>query len=154
MFGRWLPGGGVDVQLHPMANAAWVGFLVTAINLMPIGQLDGGHIARAAFGEAHERWSQRFNLALPVVGIVVGTFMYLDARGAGTDLGDALTYARSGFLPWMIWALLLAVFRHRAGEYHPPVGETPLDRKRRVAAILMLVIFVMIVTPVPFRPAL
>ena len=154
VFGRWLPGGGVDVQLHPMANAAWVGFLVTAINLMPIGQLDGGHIARAAFGEAHERWSQRFNLALPVVGIVVGTFMYLDARGAGKDLGDALTYARSGFLPWMIWALLLAVFRHRAGEYHPPVGETPLDPKRRVAAILMLVIFVMIVTPVPFRPAL
>lgn len=154
VFGRWLPGGGVDVQLHPMANAAWVGFLVTAINLMPIGQLDGGHIARAAFGDAHERWSQRFNLALPVVGIVVGTFMYLDARGAGKDLGDALTYARSGFLPWMIWALLLAVFRHRAGEYHPPVGETPLDPKRRVAAILMLVIFVMIVTPVPFRPAL
>ena len=154
VFGRWLPGGAVDVQLHPMANAAWVGFLVTAINLMPIGQLDGGHIARAAFGEAHERWSQRFNLALPVVGVVVGTFMYLDARGAGKDLGDALTYARSGFLPWMIWALLLAVFRHRAGEYHPPVGETPLDPKRRVAAILMLVIFVLIVTPVPFRPAL
>jgi membrane-associated protease RseP (regulator of RpoE activity) len=154
VFGRWLPGDGIDVQLHPMANAAWVGFLVTAINLMPIGQLDGGHIARAAFGEAHERWSQRFNLALPVVGIVVGAYMYLDARGAGKDLGDALTYARSGFLPWMIWALLLAVFRHRAGEYHPPVGETPLDPKRRAAAILMLVIFVMIVTPVPFRPAL
>lgn len=154
VFGRWLPGDGVDVQLHPMANAAWVGFLVTAINLMPIGQLDGGHIARAAFGDAHERWSQRFNLALPVVGLVVGLSMFHAARDAGKDLADALTYARSGFLPWMIWALLLAVFRHRAGEYHPPVGETPLDSKRRVAAILMLVIFVMIVTPVPFRPAL
>ena len=154
VFGRWLPGDGVDVQLHPMANAAWVGFLVTAINLMPIGQLDGGHIARAAFGDAHERWSQRFNLALPVVGVAVGTVMYLDARGSGADFAGALTYARSGFLPWMIWALLLAVFRHRAGEYHPPVGETPLEPKRRVAAILMLVIFVMIVTPVPFRPAL
>jgi membrane-associated protease RseP (regulator of RpoE activity) len=154
VFGRWLPGDGVDVQLHPMANAAWVGFLVTAINLMPIGQLDGGHIARAAFGDAHERWSQRFNLALPVVGVAVGTVMFLDARGSGADFAGALTYARSGFLPWMIWALLLAVFRHRAGEYHPPVGETPLEPKRRVAAIVMLVIFVMIVTPVPFRPAL
>lgn len=154
VFGRWLPGDGVDVQLHPMANAAWVGFLVTAINLMPIGQLDGGHIARAAFGAAHETWSQRFNLALPVVGVAVGAFMFFDARGAGKELGDALTYARSGFLPWMIWALLLAVMRHRAGEYHPPVGERPLDPKRRVAAILMLVIFVLIVTPVPFRPAL
>src|SRR5262249_48648354 len=55
--GRWLPANGVDVQLHPMAMAAWVGLLVTMINLMPIGQLDGGHVARAALGERHEAWS-------------------------------------------------------------------------------------------------
>src|SRR5437868_4863497 len=46
MFGQWLPGDNIDVNLHPMALAAWVGLLVTMINLMPIGQLDGGHIAR------------------------------------------------------------------------------------------------------------
>ncbi len=154
MFGRWLPGDGVDVQLHPMALAAWVGFLVTAINLMPIGQLDGGHIARAALGDRHETWSARFNVALPMVGLLVGGIMYETARSAGKDMWDAMMYAKDGLIPWLVWAVLLGVMRQRAGEYHPPVGDTPLDTKRRIGAILMLVIFVLIVTPVPFRAVL
>ncbi len=154
VFGRWLPGDGIDVQLHPMALAAWVGLLVTAINLMPIGQLDGGHIARAALGDKHETWSGRLNIALPLVGLAVGSVMFVAARNAGKDLGGALWYAKDGVLPWLLWAGLLGFFRQRAGEYHPPVGETPLDGKRRLGAILMLVIFVLIVTPVPFRSAL
>ncbi len=154
VFGQWLPGHGVDVQLHPMAQAAWVGLLVTAINLMPIGQLDGGHIARAALGEAHERWSERLNLALPAIGLTIGGVMFVTARSAGKDVGDAMLYAKDGVIPWLIWAVLLGVMRQRAGEYHPPVDDQPLDGKRRVAAILMLVIFVLIVTPVPFRSAL
>ncbi|MBA3462045.1 MAG: site-2 protease family protein [Deltaproteobacteria bacterium] len=154
VFGRWLPGEGVDVHLHPTALAAWVGLLVTAINLMPIGQLDGGHIARAALGDRHERWSARLNIVLPVIGLVVGGIMFLAARDAGKDVGDALYYAKDGVIPWAIWAVLLGVMRRSAGEYHPPVDETPLDGKRRVLAIVMLVIFVLIVTPVPFRSAL
>jgi membrane-associated protease RseP (regulator of RpoE activity) len=154
VFGRWLPDGGVDVQLHPMALAAWVGILVTAINLMPIGQLDGGHIARAALGDRHERWSARLNIALPAVGLGVGTVMFVMAQSAGKDVAGALWYAKDGVIPWAIWALLLGVMRQRAGEYHPPVGEAPLDGRRRLGAILMLVIFVLIVTPVPFRSPL
>jgi len=154
VFGRWLPSGGIDVQLHPMASAAWVGMLVTMINLMPIGQLDGGHIARSALGDSHERWSARLHRALPVVGVVVGGVMFTAALHAGKSVGGALNYAKDGVIPWVVWTLLLGWMRRQAGEYHPPVGETPLDPWRRRAAFGMLIVFVSIATPVPFRPVL
>lgn len=154
VFGRWLPSDGVDVQLHPMAFAGWVGLLITMINLMPIGQLDGGHVARAALGQSHEKWSGRLHVALPVVGVAVAGVMFVLARGAGRDVVGALTYAQSGALPWLVWTGLLAWMRRQAGEYHPPVGETPLDPRRRRYAVAMLIIFLLIATPVPFRPAL
>jgi membrane-associated protease RseP (regulator of RpoE activity) len=154
VFHRWLPSGGVDVQLHPMASAAWVGLLVTMINLMPIGQLDGGHIARAALGDAHETWSARLHKALPVIGIVVGSVMFVAALHAGKTVPGALNYAKDGVIPWVVWTLLLGWMRRSAGEYHPPVGETPLDPWRRRAAFAMLIVFISIATPVPFRPVL
>jgi len=154
VFGRWLPGEGVDVNLHPMAFAAWVGLLVTAINLMPIGQLDGGHVARAALGDRHERLSQRLNIALPLVGVAVGSVMLISALGAGKDLWDAVSYASYGAIPWCMWAVLLGAMRRQAGEYHPPVGDQLLDPRRRLQALAMLLIFVLIVTPVPMRPVL
>jgi membrane-associated protease RseP (regulator of RpoE activity) len=154
VFGRWLPSDGIDVQLHPMAFAGWVGLLITMINLMPIGQLDGGHVARAALGQSHEKWSGRLHAALPLVGAVVATVMYVQAQRAGRDILDALSYALWGAWPWFLWTALLGWMRRRAGEYHPPVGESPLDPQRRRYAIAMLVIFLLIATPVPFRPAL
>ncbi len=154
VFGRWLPGDGMDVQLHPMAFAGWVGLLVTMINLMPIGQLDGGHIAKAALGDSHETWSRRLHIALPVVGLGVGGVMIAQALAADRTLFEALKYSTSGVLPWMVWAILLGWMRRNAGEYHPPVGATPLDPARKRAAIAMLVIFVLIATPVPFREVL
>ncbi len=154
VFGRWLPADGVDVQLHPMALAAWVGLLVTMINLMPIGQLDGGHVARAALGDKHETWSARLHVAMPVIGIMLGIAMFLVARDAGKDIKDALYYASNGFIPWLIWTLLLGWMRHSSGEYHPAVSAAPLDRRRKILAVGMLLIFVLIATPVPFRPVL
>jgi membrane-associated protease RseP (regulator of RpoE activity) len=154
VFGRWLPSDGIDVQLHPMAFAGWVGFLITMINLMPIGQLDGGHVARAALGQAHEKWSGRLHVGLPLIGITVGGVMFLFARHAGRDVVHALMYAQSGVVPWVVWSLMLGWMRRQAGEYHPPVGDTPLDPSRQRYAIAMLVIFCLIATPVPFRPAL
>lgn len=154
VFGQWLPGGGVDVQLHPMAFAGWVGLLITMINLIPIGQLDGGHVARAAIGAAHERWSARLHAALLVIGAVMGLIMLAVALDAGRSLSGALRYAVYGVTPWWIWAVLLGVMRRQAGEYHPPVGGAPLDPARRRSAIAMLVLFVLIATPVPFRPVL
>jgi membrane-associated protease RseP (regulator of RpoE activity) len=154
VFGRWLPGGGEDVQLHPMAFAGWVGLLITMINLIPIGQLDGGHVARAALGAAHERWSATLHVTLLVIGVVMGGLMLAVALHAGEALTGALGYALYGVAPWWIWALLLGVMRRQAGEYHPPVGGAPLDPARRRRAIAMLIVFVLIATPVPFRPVL
>jgi membrane-associated protease RseP (regulator of RpoE activity) len=154
MFGRWLPGDGVDVQLHPMAFAAWVGFLITAINLLPIGQLDGGHIAKALLGERHETLSLRLNIALPILGAVQGIAMLVIAKRAGADWTDTLQYAQSGAVPWLIWGALLYWMRQRADAYHPPVGDAPLSPGRRRAAIGMLVLCVLLFIPVPFRPVL
>ena len=153
-FGRWLPGNGMDVDLHPMAFAAWVGLLVTMINLMPIGQLDGGHVARAALGERHETWSARLHVLLPMISIAIFTVMFAVALRAGRSLLDAADYAKDGAIPWLIWFLLLAWMRRNAGEYHPPVGEQPLGPGRRALALGMLLIFVLIATPVPFRDVL
>lgn len=154
MFGRWLPGDGVDVQLHPMAFAAWVGFLITAINLLPIGQLDGGHIAKALLGERHEKLSGWLNVALPVLGVVQGTVMLVIALRAGAGGADTLRYAQSGAVPWLLWGALLYWMRQRADAYHPPVGDAPLTPARRRAAIAMLVLCVLLFIPVPFRPVL
>lgn len=157
VFGRWLPvegAGGLDVQLHPMAFAAWVGLLVTMINLLPIGQLDGGHLARAVFGDRHELWSRRLHLAMPVIGAALATFMFGRALLAGRDALAALEYASHGGLPWCTWSLLLLLMRRSAGEYHPAVEATPLSPGRRRLAIAVAVLFVLIFTPVPFRPPL
>jgi membrane-associated protease RseP (regulator of RpoE activity) len=154
VFGRWLPADGVDVQLHPMAFAAWVGLLVTMINLMPIGQLDGGHVARAVLGQVHEKWSARLHVILPVIGVATGGVMYAIARADGRDVGDALDFAKDGVLPWGVWTLLLLWMRRSAGEYHPAVGDTPLDPVRRRLAIGVALVFVLIATPVPFRQVL
>ncbi|MGE0872384.1 MAG: site-2 protease family protein [Kofleriaceae bacterium] len=154
VFGQYLPGDGFDVSVHPMAFAAWVGLLVTAINLMPIGQLDGGHIAKAALGERHERWSSRLNVVLPLVGLLIGGAMFAVALDAGRDVGGALRFGVHGLTPWLVWAALLYAMRRQAGEYHPPVGHAPLTPTRRVLAIGMLVIFILVLTPVPFRPVL
>jgi len=154
VFGRWLPGDGLDVQLHPMAFAAWVGLLVTMINLLPIGQLDGGHVARAVLGDRHEHFSRRLHLLLPLIGLAMGTVMFAVALGAGKSVLGALSYASYGLLPWSIWAALLAWMRRQAGEYHPPVGDVPIDRTRRGMAIAVFILFLLIATPVPFRPVL
>jgi membrane-associated protease RseP (regulator of RpoE activity) len=154
VFREWLPTSTTDVFLHPVANAGYYGLLVTMINLLPIGQLDGGHVARAALGARHEGWSRRLHIALPVVGLAVAIWMFVVAWQAGRDWIGALDYAKYGLIPWLVWTALLLWMRHQAGEYHPDVAETPLPRSHRWRAIGMLVVFCLIVTPVPFRPTL
>src|SRR5262249_25593862 len=134
--GRYLPGAGVDVQLGPMAMAAWVGLLVTFINLIPIGQLDGGHVAYAFFGADYERFSRWLHIGLLVVGGAVVAALGLLAHDAGRPALAALGYGAEFAVPWLTWALLLLLMRGLSGgRYHPPVGPEPLTASRRALCL-------------------
>jgi membrane-associated protease RseP (regulator of RpoE activity) len=158
--GMLLPQGGagqplLDVQLGPMALAAWVGLLVTFINLIPIGQLDGGHVAVALFGNSYERIAPWLHRALSLVGATVFVLMALEARAAGWRLPDAIGYGATGALPWAVWVgLLIFMRRFAGGRYHPPVSGEPLSRGRRIVCWICAVVFILIFTPVPMREAL
>jgi membrane-associated protease RseP (regulator of RpoE activity) len=124
-FGR-LPSG-FDEVLHPMAFAAWFGMLVTALNLLPFGQLDGGHISYAAFG-------RRARIVSAVT--LAGTLML--ALWSASLIGTAVIM------------LAMAYF---LGLRHPqiPDEEVPLGRGRMLLAILAIVIFILCFTPVPIE---
>jgi membrane-associated protease RseP (regulator of RpoE activity) len=109
--------------LHPVGRAAWVGLFATALNLLPAGQLDGGHILYAVAGHWHRRTS--FAVAFLLVPLAVKFW-------AG----------------WIVWAVLLLAIGFR----HPPLIDRwqPLDRKRRVLAGVALGIFVLCFMPAPF----
>jgi membrane-associated protease RseP (regulator of RpoE activity) len=110
------------VCLHPIAVAAWVGMFATSLNLLPGGQLDGGHIVYAVSPRAH-----RFITVL-TVGILI-------------PLGFQ-------FRGWWIWAALLLA----TGWQHPPVPQWPsLDAGRRWLAVLAILLFLLTVTPIPIR---
>jgi membrane-associated protease RseP (regulator of RpoE activity) len=156
VHGQYLPAAdGTDVQLHPMAFAAWVGLLITMINLIPIGQLDGGHIASAWLGPRHERMSGWLHRLLLVVGAAVVAFLLAEGRSAGWTWEDSLTRAALAGMPWLVWAVLLLVMRRLSGGvYHPPVEGEPLSRGRRVLAAVMVIVFVLLFTPIPLREAI
>ena len=156
VHGQYLPAAdGTDVQLHPMAFAAWVGLLITMINLIPIGQLDGGHIASAWLGPRHERMSGWLHRLLLVVGAAVVAFLLAEGRSAGWGWEDSLTRAALAGMPWLVWAVLLLVMRRLSGGvYHPPVEGEPLSPGRRVLAAVMVIVFVLLFTPIPLREAI
>jgi membrane-associated protease RseP (regulator of RpoE activity) len=111
-----------DVYLHPVALAGWIGFFVTSLNLIPVGQLDGGHILYALVGDKHAVISK----------MLVGLMFIM-----GFLLWDG----------WIIWGVLLIILGFR----HPPIvySEMPLDPKRKIIGWISLAIFVLTFTPVP-----
>ncbi len=120
--GQPAPFGALDVLIHPVAWAGWVGLLVTSLNLIPAGQLDGGHIFHLLFGT---KWSQRI---LPVILIVL----------------VGLGFFWSG---WWLWAGLVYLFGRRFAE---PLDQiTPLDTPRKALGIIALIIFIITFIPVP-----
>lgn len=128
--GQWLPGGGYDVSINAIAFPAWFGLIVTMINLLPIGQLDGGHVIYSLFGR------KQWQVAVVAEFILLGLGMYL-----AFTTGQILNV-------WLLWAILVQVF----GLRHPPPLDdlTPLDRKRQIIGWATIVIFFLIFTPLPF----
>jgi membrane-associated protease RseP (regulator of RpoE activity) len=120
--GHPIPLGGLDVNLHPVALAGWAGLLVTFLNLIPAGQLDGGHVLYSIFGA-------RVNRILPVILVITALLGFFWAG-------------------WWLWTFLIFVLGRAHAE---PLDQiTPLDPRRKAVALLMLLIFLLVLTPVPF----
>jgi len=153
--GAWLPNSQSDVFLHPTAYAAWAGLLVTMINLLPIGQLDGGHIASAYFGNRYNRFAEHLRRLLPIMAIVVFFWvLYVLKAEAGRawNLETAAEIALGAALFWVVWYFLVSLMRRLTGGMnHPRVDDQPLPRSRRALFWLMVVVFVAVFMPVPFR---
>ncbi|MGE3844994.1 MAG: site-2 protease family protein [Vicinamibacterales bacterium] len=119
---------GYSLNLHPMAFAAWFGLLATALNLFPIGQLDGGHISYAVFGR------RSINVTYAAIGTAI-----------------LLTFFSTS---WLVWTILLVVMLFTFGPRHPSTydEDAPLDRPRVIVAFIALLIFVACFTPAPIEP--
>lgn len=147
---------GMDVMLHPMAWAGWIGLLVTMLNLLPIGQLDGGHIFYALFGKAHAKISRFFLAGIFLMGLCVMAYSTLSAIHLGLT-GDAFFGRVLTGMNWVVLGLmLLIVFGRKKGRgmSHPPTDDDTLSVSHRIAGIACLVLFVLCFTPVPIRTAL
>lgn len=118
-----------DIIVNPVWLAAWVGALVTSLNLLPVGQLDGGHVTHALFGpHGHRR------IAFAVYGGVLAL--------------AAVSYFRKGWMGWIVYVLILT-FMLRVG--HPPVvnDAEPLGRGRLLVAAISLLVFLLCFIPFP-----
>ena len=114
---------GFDVFLHPMAFAGWIGFFVTAMNLMPMGQLDGGHMIYALMGP----WHRVFSMLMVALLVVLGFFTWPG---------------------WFIWAALISII----GLWHPPVEDhyAPMDLRRKATSMAAIIVFILTFIPTPF----
>jgi membrane-associated protease RseP (regulator of RpoE activity) len=126
-FIAWLvqpsPPDGYIAVMNPVAFAGWVGFLVTMLNLLPIGQLDGGHILYAMFGKVQHKIAYGV-----LLGLVALSFFWVG---------------------WIIWAILGFILIRAK---HPPtvLDEIPLDKKRMAIGYLCIIVFILCFIPMPF----
>ncbi len=148
-LGKWLAFGqplpnwatGQDVFMNQVLYAAWIGLLVTALNLLPVGQLDGGHTVYALFGKK-ARYANLTTLAFMAVFAVAGLPFVQELIPAAQAVG---------YTGWFIWLFLIMFV---IGVEHPPALDdvTRLDRRRRWVGYAVILIFILTFVPVPMRP--
>ena len=141
---------GYDLLLHPVAFAGWIGLFVTALNLIPYGQLDGGHIIYSLF-------SRSFHIIVSQASLVLLILFGLGTRPiyellASTDINlpainEGLIF--DGWAGWLLWAFLLLML----GRGHPPTiyEESDIGFNRKVVAVITLLIFIGCFMPLPFE---
>jgi len=119
-------GGGTDIFINSVAFAAWFGLFVTAMNLMPVGQLDGGHIIYTILGDK----ARYLGMALVTIMLVAGIFWWTG---------------------WLVWALLIFFI---IGTGHPPPLNdlVELGLTRKIIAYLTLILFILLFMPNPLQP--
>jgi membrane-associated protease RseP (regulator of RpoE activity) len=136
---------GHDVFLTPAAFAGWAGIFLTMLNLLPVGQLDGGHIAYALFGPRQNRYSRFVHFAL------LGMFLFNLARFVIpvviNKTWEDLPLAFGNSLFWLMWFGVLHVLRRLGGSEHPPTDPGELSPARRGVAVLSLILFVLLFMP-------
>ena len=113
---------GTDIFLHPMAFAGWIGFLVTSINLIPIGQLDGGHVAHSVMLQ-----KQKYLYPPIIAGMVILGFLWIG---------------------WFFWVLLAFYIARREPMIQDAI--TPLTKKERLLALIPLFVWILTFIPRPF----
>ena len=111
-----------NAVMHPTLFAGWVGFFLTALNLFPVGQLDGGHVARALLKDKHKY------VSWAVVFVVMGLGLFF-----------------TGYFMFAFILLFLIGTQH-----HPPLNEfTPLDAKRKLLGVVAFIVFILCFAPIP-----
>jgi membrane-associated protease RseP (regulator of RpoE activity) len=127
--GQILPNGNEDIFLSQVAWAGWVGLLVTGLNLIPVGQLDGGHIAYSLFGDRARLLYWPVVIALALLAVFTLVF--------------------AGIPTWLVWVVLIFFLGRLYAE--PLDDVTPLDGRRRILAIISLIVFLLVFVPIPLR---
>lgn len=139
----------MDVHLHPTAFAGWVGLLITMINLLPWGQLDGGHIAFALFGERQHRLARWVRYSLIGLWLYNLTLFVLPILRHRSQMTYGYAVGNSSF--WLVWFVVTGLIAFLSGGAdHPPFEPGELGTGRRAVAWLCLALFVALFMPTPF----
>lgn len=139
---------GHDVFLHPTAFAGWAGLFMTMLNMLPIGQLDGGHVAYSIFGRRQDVYSRRIHDGLLLIAAVVGAYygsLAFRAHAPAKEIFWAFLEGKN----WLVWWALLFLLTRRGD--HPPTENDVLSPRRKLVAWGTLAMFVLLFMPVPFR---